>query len=248
MYAGKMHKYRFLTQSTKRMKAINSKERKNLYIRQYNLEQHFSDKILNSIRIVDLSCNEYLIRQESTLTHLYCLVDGKLQVELFQFDGSRTVFSFESAFSIIGDLELFFPKKSKIFSNVMAASSSSVLTIPLQVIHDYGMCDPLFLRFICEHLSKKLYKTCLLQSNASFPADFRLKKYLLSREEKEGTIIILENRDSIASMLGVSVRQLNRTLRQLAELGIISYKNKTVRILDIELLTQAYPPQQKLET
>lgn len=64
------------------------------------------------------------------------------------------------------------------------------------------------------------------------------RKYLAIRAEVEGTVIHLEKRDSIAAMLGISTRQLNRDLKDLAELNIIQFKNKTVKVLDSDYLPE----------
>ncbi|MCH7291052.1 helix-turn-helix domain-containing protein [Acinetobacter genomosp. 15BJ] len=48
----------------------------------------------------------------------------------------------------------------------------------------------------------------------------------------------MEKRDSIAAMLGISTRQLNRDLKDLAELNIIQFKNKTVKVLDSDYLPE----------
>ncbi|ENU1227853.1 helix-turn-helix domain-containing protein [Providencia huaxiensis] len=44
----------------------------------------------------------------------------------------------------------------------------------------------------------------------------------------------MENRDLIAAMLGVSVRQLNRTLIKLVEGKLIELKGKKIKIINLE--------------
>ncbi|ENZ0171630.1 helix-turn-helix domain-containing protein [Providencia huaxiensis] len=44
----------------------------------------------------------------------------------------------------------------------------------------------------------------------------------------------MENRDSLAAMLGVSVRQLNRTLIKLVEGKLIELKGKKIKIINLE--------------
>ncbi|WP_419788944.1 cyclic nucleotide-binding domain-containing protein [Proteus terrae] len=63
---------------------------------------------------MEVKTGEYLITQNSQATHLYCLVEGKLQIERYEINGEHVVFSFEQAFCVIGDLELF-SAKSMIF-------------------------------------------------------------------------------------------------------------------------------------
>jgi DNA-binding transcriptional regulator LsrR (DeoR family) len=57
----------------------------------------------------------------------------------------------------------------------------------------------------------------------------------------EGSMIHLEKRDSIAAMLGISARQLNRILKDLSDLNIIQFKNKTLKVLDSNYLAEIEP-------
>lgn len=72
-------------------------------------------------------------------------------------------------------------------------------------------------------------------------AVLKVRKYLAFRAESDGQVIQLEKREVIAAMLGISVRQLNRTLRALEEEGLIQFKNKTVKVLDAALLSDISP-------
>lgn len=60
-----------------------------------------------ALRLVRVEAGEYLVTQSDRLTHLFFLVQGKLQVENYDVNGMHIVFSFETDFSVIGDLELF---------------------------------------------------------------------------------------------------------------------------------------------
>lgn len=223
------------------MRNINDKGKISSFLQTNELHHALSPSLISTLRLVKVEAGEYLITQDSKLTHLFCLVDGKLQVEHYELDGSRAVFSFEEAFSVVGDLELFMEECASTVSTVKAVSEAYLLTLPISVIKEKGMKDPNFLIFICRQLSKKLFESSLLHSNASFPVAFKLRRYLLFKKKHEGEVIQLEKRESLAAMLGVSVRQLNRSLSQLADLGVIEFKNKTVRVLDGEMLSNISP-------
>ena len=94
------------------------------------------------------------------------------------------------------------------------------------------MSDPAFLLFMCQNLSHKLLNTSLLHSVGAISVESKLRQFLLFKTQSEGVMIQLENRESLAAMLGVSVRQLNRTLIKLAQQEIIQYKNKSLRIIN----------------
>ncbi|WP_133812703.1 helix-turn-helix domain-containing protein [Photorhabdus tasmaniensis] len=54
--------------------------------------------------------------------------------------------------------------------------------------------------------------------------------------KKKGALFVLEKRENLAAILGVSVRQLNRAIRSLDEKEIIMSKNKQVKVIDCRSL------------
>jgi len=217
-------------------KTINLNRLKNDYIKRYALDDYFCSELKSCMTLKQLQANEHLLVQGDQLTHLYLLVSGKLEVMFYQACGHNAVFSIEQAFSIIGDLELFQAQGQQLIGTVKAITQAHILEIPVNKIRQYAMADPAFLRLICQQLSHKLYVSCQLHGNVAFKAVFQVRQYLASRSELEGQIIQLDKRDTIASLLGLSVRQLNRALKELADQELISIKNKTVVITDIERL------------
>ena len=165
---------------------------------------------------------------------LYLLLEGELQVDYFRPDGGQAVFSFETPFSIIGDLELF--ENCQALANVQVLKNSLTFASSGKTIRKYGYNDPQFLLFVMHYLFKKIYFSSTLLSQAPFSVEYRLARYLLYRMEKDGNIIRLEKRESLAAMLGTSTRQLNRILKQLIELGSIEVHNKTLIITEAQLI------------
>lgn len=218
------------------MEKLANKELIAAFVSTYSLDRHFLHELIDSMRLTKLSPGEYLIAQGCRLTKLYLVVEGKLQVEHYERDGNRAVFSIEKAFSVIGDLELFHQQVAETVSTVKALSDVYILELPISKVEQFGLSNPAFLRFICQQLSSKLYNSSQIHSNAAFKAIFKVRKYLACRAKSEGLTIRLEKRETIATMLGVSVRQLNRSLKLLAEQKLIEYKNKTVEVRNVEKL------------
>lgn len=86
--------------------------------------------------------------------------------------------------------------------------------------------------FMCQNLSHKLLHNSLIHSSGAISVESKLRKFLLIKTQNEGATIQLEKRESLAAMLGVSVRQLNRALIKLAQQGIIQHKNKTLKVIN----------------
>ena len=209
-------------------------ELKQGYIAQFGLEKPFCSALLEHIRLYQFDKGEFLYHQGDKQEYLYCLLKGKLQVDFFQEDGSFAVFAFESAFSMIGDLELIDTEKE--VGNVVCISDCILFVIPIKAVHDYSIRDPDFLQFLLLQVGKKFSESSVLHSQSNLSVESKLSRYLQFRYEREGTSIELEKRDSVASMLGVSVRQLNRTLKDFNEREIIHYKNRSLTLLQPDKL------------
>ncbi|MEX5926653.1 Crp/Fnr family transcriptional regulator [Providencia hangzhouensis] len=219
------------------MKKITSSEKIEEYFTLYQLDKILSEETIKSAKLLKIGTSEYLISQNDKINFIYFIVAGKLQVERYEINGEHVIFSFENAFSVIGDLELFQnndSKKNRIYSTIQAITECYLLAFPLQVIQKKELNSPIFLQFICQHLSKKLFNTSQLHSSSSFSAEYKLRRYLIFAESQYGSEFKLENRDSLAAMLGISVRQLNRTLVKLIERKLIELKGKHIKIIDLE--------------
>ncbi|MEX6035037.1 Crp/Fnr family transcriptional regulator [Providencia hangzhouensis] len=220
------------------MKKITSSEKIEEYFTLYQLDKILSEETIKSAKLLKIGTSEYLISQNDKINFIYFLVAGKLQVERYEINGEHVIFSFENAFSVIGDLELFQnndSKKNRIYSTIQAITECSIYWhFRYRLFRKKELNSPIFLQFICQHLSKKLFNTSQLHSSSSFSAEYKLRRYLIFAESQYGSEFKLENRDSLAAMLGISVRQLNRTLVKLIERKLIELKGKHIKIIDLE--------------
>jgi len=215
---------------------ISDQKTKEGFIFTHKLHESLSPALLAELHLVKFSSGEYILTQRSHFTHLFFLVQGKLQTEHYEVNGERIVFSFETAFSVIGDMEIFSKRQHDIFSTVVALSDAYLLTLPIEAIKNNSMREPKFLTLICQQLSDKLINSSLLHSSASFTAEYKLRRFLSFKIKREGELLQLENRESLAAVLGISARQLNRALAKLSEFGMIQVKNKSLRVLDYKRL------------
>lgn len=220
------------------MKIINSTSKRSEFITYHQLDEIISDETLEDTKLIHIKAKEYLIFQDSKISYLYFLVKGKIQAERYETNGNKVIFSFENAFSIIGDLELFQSndERDRIYNSIQAVTDATLLALPLSMIRKKEIHSPIFLQFICQHLSKKLYNASQLHSSAAYTVEYKLRRYLAFVEKQNGGSFKLENRDALAAMLGVSVRQLNRTLSKLVSDRLIERKGKQINILNVEQL------------
>jgi CRP/FNR family putative post-exponential-phase nitrogen-starvation transcriptional regulator len=199
------------------------------------LHEDLPTELLDALEVRQYCKGEYFFFQDERLKQLYLLVEGKLQVDYLQPNGRQAVYSFETPFSIIGDMELL--SERVVTSNVKAIEDSVVLAVPIGIVNQYALKSVPFLQFIIRYLSKKMYFASMLLAQYALSAESRLAHYLLERSRLEGQTIRLEKRDALAAILGVSVRHLNRSFKSLVEMNAIRLKNRTLVIVDPQTLT-----------
>jgi CRP/FNR family transcriptional regulator, putaive post-exponential-phase nitrogen-starvation regulator len=215
---------------------IRDPSRKKEYIRRFGLDEHLPDEVVRALDLCLYHKGEYLLFQEEELRKLFMLVEGKLQVDYIETSGKQVVYSFETPFSMIGDMELM--DDQSVVANVQALQDSLVFTAPVSLIREKCLDQIPFLKFLLRYLNKKLYFSCTLLTQYALSAENRLARYLLYRSRLDGRVITLENRESLASILGISVRHINRTLKSLSRQGAIRLRNKELTILDLDKLTE----------
>lgn len=203
------------------------------YIEQYALDAHLNADLLGSLRVYQFEAGKEVYTAKDELEHLYFMVDGKAQVSYYLANGKRSIIAMISPFSVIGDIELFEDKTLQL--DVITIENSIFLGIKKADVVQYGYHDPQFLRFIIQHLSRKLRGSGYNQLSYDLPLINRLANYLLIQPIKENAIIP-ESKTLIADLLGTSPRHLNRVIKNLEDEGIISWQKNQIRIRDIEKL------------
>ena len=98
------------------------------------------------IEIKKLNKDEYLLHQGEKLNYIYILLRGKMKVNHINANGNSMLCSFNSPYSIIGDLE--FITQSPIINNVIAYEDCICATISLSKYHEILMNDVFFMKTI----------------------------------------------------------------------------------------------------
>lgn len=201
------------------------------YLRSFNIDTIIPEELLASAKLIILHKSNFLIMQNSQPSGIYLLVDGMLQIGQYDKNGGNIIFTVQTALSVVGDLELFCDEcRDSTFSTVQAMQTSRVILFPEQSLHLSGLNDARFLKFMCQHLAKKVYDSSQNKISMLLTAPEKLHRYLYIQSLIYGKSFQLINREPLASMLGISVRQLTRALDNLNKTGMISHKNKSVVI------------------
>lgn len=202
----------------------------NNFIDRYDLRSWLNEALLQRLRLYSFEPGQEVYIAKNELDRMYFLVQGKAQVSYYLANGKRSIIAMISPFSVIGDIELFEDKPLQL--DVIATEKCLLLGLNKADVKAFGYDDPVFLRFMIHHLSRKLRGSGYLQLSYDLPLVNRVANYLLVQPETEG-IIHTESKEIIADLLGTSLRHLNRVIKTLEdeeilirEKGRITVKNR----------------------
>lgn len=222
------------------MKLLNDKNLMKHYIDKFQLDTIFDKDMSSYMKLFLCEKGEMICKIGDELEWIYFLVKGKLKVFNLLLNGKSTLLRFSTPLSIVGDLELF--KKYKIKNNVEALNEAIIIGIKADDVKKYASEDSLFLRFVIENLSHKLYTFSNLSAlNQAYPFINRFASYLIAITSDENNNKLIDeiktnNLTELANFFGVSYRHLNRVIKDLCDSGIIKKNNKEIVILDYERL------------
>ena len=185
------------------------------------------------IEIKKLNKDEYLLHQGEKLNYIYILLRGKVKVNHINANGSSMLCSFNSPYSIIGDLE--FITQSPIINNVIAYEDCICATIFLSKYHEILMNDVFFMKAIAKNLASKLSKSTQNQSiSLNYPVENRLAAYFIVSHKD---YMVQDNFVVVAELIGCSYRQLQRVLQLFLDKKYIKkIKRGTYQIVDLNAL------------
>jgi len=206
------------------------------YIVQYDMRSFLNDTLLENLKIVQFPIYSTVCVEGAKQHHLYFLVEGQVQCSHYHLNGKLAVIALSNPFESIGDLEIL--DEEHLRSNVIATQPSIMLSIPKETVRQYGADDPRFLRFLLAQYRGKIYRSNALQVNQVLPLNSRLSLYMMSQLESDNASVILPAKEELASLMGTTIRHLNRVLRQLVESGYISDGYPLVQILDHPAMEQ----------
>lgn len=209
------------------------------YLEHYQISEFFSEALITQMNLSTFERGESIAPLNEPLLHFHILVEGKLKIYSLQENGKKVLIRFYRPMSIIGDLEYLpdYPVKAV----VEALESSTLITIPMDILRDHTRECPQFLRFIITNLSQKLFTWSNMAGlNLVYPLENRVASYLVSVSELSDQNRLEEIRvnslEEMADLLCSSYRHLHRILEAFEKDGIIARNRSKIRILDFKRL------------
>ncbi|SNV77276.1 cyclic nucleotide-binding domain-containing protein [Clostridium cochlearium] len=224
------------------MKKISDRNIIMEYIQKYQLDKIFKANILEHMELSSFQNGELICSKDNELKHMFFLVEGKIKTYTLHEDGKSILLRFSYPLSILGDVELL--TNYKVLCNVESINESIFIAIEMEKLRKYACEDTVFLKFIIDNLSRKLYSSTNATSiNLLYSLESRLASYILSMNDYEDNLsehmeIKIPKLIEIAPLLGTSYRHLNRILNEFINKNIIQKRKSTIIIKNLEKLKE----------
>lgn len=171
--------------------------------------------------------NHWLLHQGDDLHELYILLKGRIKACNTTANGMTRLSAISYPITVLGEVE--FLNGLPINNDVYTLEQCDFLAISVDRYRNVLFEDLIFVRFLAQQISLKLYNTNHNTSiSINYPVENRLAAYLVSCHDHG---VIRENFVSVASLLGCSYRQLQRVLNQFCRWGYIEKKGRSQYVI-----------------
>lgn len=176
-----------------------------------------------------IEANCWLLQQGGKLHELYILLKGRVKACSTTANGITRLSAISYPITVLGEVELL--NGLPINNDVYTLEQCDFLVVSVDRFQDILLNDLIFVRFLAQQISLKLYNANHNTSiSINYPVENRLAAYFVSCHDHG---LIKENFVSVASLLGCSYRQLQRVLNQFVQWGYIEKKGRShYRIID----------------
>lgn len=192
--------------------------------------QEFLDKIPANLKKIAVPVlfkkNSIVIMKDEPAEYAYFILDGNLALQNEYADGNIYKFSDLGKGVIIADLEVL-SGEYKNAATAIAKVDTWMLRVGLSDFERELRTDLEFLYFVASHMAKKMYTSSHGRGmNLYKPGVSLITNYLIKYVKKTGffeeTVKIQKKRQEISDEIGISIRTVNRAVRELKNEGIIS--------------------------
>ncbi|WP_336760217.1 Crp/Fnr family transcriptional regulator [Paenibacillus sp. USHLN196] len=200
-----------------------------------NLQDIITDEALTTLQVKLYKKNETVIISDDELRYLYIVIDGRVAIHNYSDQGNVAIVDYVEKNGVLGDLEFF--QQCNYLHTAVAVVPSTILLIPLEIVHSHLTHSVSFLSHMCTVLTDKLMKSSVKNARSLlYPAKNKLCKYILQTADKLESLTIPFVMKDISSIMGISDRHIRRLLSHLVEEQIIMKENRTIKVLDMEQL------------
>ncbi|NRT77508.1 Crp/Fnr family transcriptional regulator [Clostridium beijerinckii] len=181
---------------------------------------------------------EIIANEEDECNSLGFVLEGIVEIQRIYLSGKQIILKRLSNGDVFGEA-LVFSKKSKYPSTVIAFSDCNILYISRADILKLCTSDERVLGNFMSSLSNKIFMlNSKIKSIAFKSIKHKVINYILEqgKSQKSEIVKLKENKEEIASSLGIPRPSLSRELMNLRDLNYIEFDRNIIKILNIEEL------------
>lgn len=181
---------------------------------------------------------EIIANEGEPCSTLGVILKGKIEIQRLYSSGKNIVLSRFEKGDVFGEAILF-ASDSVYPATVMAITDCEILYINKEEILKIFIKNEIALSNFLSLLSNKIMILNSKIKNISFKSvRQKVINYILVKSEdgRLSSVVLKENKETIAAELGIPRPSLSRELMNLRELGYIKFDRNTIDILDLEAL------------
>lgn len=183
---------------------------------------------------------EIIAHEEEECSTIGLILEGTIELQRIYPSGKYIVLNKLTLGDVFGEA-IIFSKQENYPATVIALNQCSILYIDKVDMLELFSREKRILENFLELLSNKVLMLNSKIKNISFKnIRHRVINYILEamKLQKNSTIKLKENKESIAAALGIPRPSLSRELINLRDMGYIDFDRSNIKILDIEALEE----------
>lgn len=207
-----------------------------------NLNNEEIEKLISNIgySVKAYKKGEVIANEEDECNSLGFVLDGTIEIQRIYLSGKQITLKRLSNGDVFGEA-LIFSNTSKYASTVVAFSECSILYIgKADILKLCTMDERVLGNFISALSNKILMLNSKIKSIAFKSIKHKVINFILeqAKMQKSETINLKENKEEIASSMGIPRPSLSRELMNLRDLNYIKFDRNVIKILKIKELEE----------
>lgn len=198
--------------------------------------REFIEKIPKNIKsnckLIKIEKDKILILKDNDIEKIYVNLQGSMKVRNEFENGFVYDFANIEEIAFIGAMEIMANKET--YSSTLRTTSSCIILEMEKEDFTYWIKNDLNLSLeVLSFVSRSMYEQSLKVGQVlAYPAICNLTSYLIHVFESENNdiVILKKSREEIGSILGLSVRTINRNLKKLKEENLINVNRQYISI------------------
>lgn len=190
------------------------------------------ENIKDRCKLKKIEKGKLLVLKGNNIENIYIHFQGKMQVKNEFENGFVYSFANIKPIAYIGAMEIMANKKTY-SSTLQTTTECIILKMPKSDFKNWINTDQKFTLEVLHFVSKSMYEQSLKTGEVlAYPAICILTNYLINvfENEDKDVVFLEKTREEIASILGFSVRTINRNLKELKEEKLITVNRKGISI------------------